>query len=230
MAEDHLPSPPAPTIEVCYRHPDVPTRVHCTRCERPICPDCMIPAPVGFQCPECVEEARREFRKGPGTAAAGWDQRHQGPARGHRDPVRARGRARWAAGVVQPEREAPVRPGGDAADRGRRRAVLAAVHGDVPPRRPAARGAERVLLLPVRPHGRVGLREDLDAADLPGGRVPRERRLVRVRTGHGARGGGVRGDRRGVRRLHRLQLPPPGERRERGQPADGADRDRCSTR
>ena len=54
MAEDHLPSPPAPTIEVCYRHPDVQTRVHCTRCDRPICPDCMIPAPVGHQCPECV--------------------------------------------------------------------------------------------------------------------------------------------------------------------------------
>jgi membrane associated rhomboid family serine protease len=71
MAEDQLPSPPAPTIEVCYRHPDVQTRVHCTRCERPICPDCMIPAPVGFQCPECVEEARREFRKGPGRPLRG---------------------------------------------------------------------------------------------------------------------------------------------------------------
>jgi membrane associated rhomboid family serine protease len=71
MAEDQLPSPPAPTIEVCYRHPDVQTRVHCTRCERPICPDCMIPAPVGFQCPECVEEARREFRKGPGRPFRG---------------------------------------------------------------------------------------------------------------------------------------------------------------
>lgn len=71
MAEDQLPSPPAPTIEVCYRHPNVQTRVHCTRCERPICPDCMIPAPVGFQCPECVEEARREFRKGPGRPFRG---------------------------------------------------------------------------------------------------------------------------------------------------------------
>ena len=71
MAEDQLPSPPAPTIDVCYRHPNVQTRVHCTRCERPICPDCMIPAPVGFQCPECVEEARREFRKGPGRPFRG---------------------------------------------------------------------------------------------------------------------------------------------------------------
>ena len=58
MAEDHLPFPPAPTIEVCYRHPGVQTRVHCTRCDRPICPDCMIPAPVGHQCPECVEQAQ----------------------------------------------------------------------------------------------------------------------------------------------------------------------------
>ena len=71
MAEDQLPAPPAPTIEVCYRHPNVPTRVHCTRCERPICPDCMIPAPVGFQCPECVEEARRDFRRGPGRPLRG---------------------------------------------------------------------------------------------------------------------------------------------------------------
>ena len=71
MSEDHLPSPPAPTLEVCYRHPDVQTRVHCTRCDRPICPDCMIPAPVGHQCPECVEQARRDFRSGPGRALRG---------------------------------------------------------------------------------------------------------------------------------------------------------------
>jgi membrane associated rhomboid family serine protease len=38
----------------------VVTGVHCTRCGRPICPDCMTPAPVGYQCPECVREARRE--------------------------------------------------------------------------------------------------------------------------------------------------------------------------
>jgi membrane associated rhomboid family serine protease len=62
--------PPPPTRERCYRHPDVETGVHCTRCGRPICPDCMIPAPVGHQCPECVAEARREYRQGPGRRIA----------------------------------------------------------------------------------------------------------------------------------------------------------------
>jgi membrane associated rhomboid family serine protease len=47
-------------IETCYRHPDVVTGVHCTRCGRPICPDCMAAAPVGYQCPECVAAARQD--------------------------------------------------------------------------------------------------------------------------------------------------------------------------
>jgi len=71
MAEEPTPQPPAPTVEVCYRHPSERTRVHCTRCGRPICPECMIPAPVGYQCPECVAQARREFRQGPGRPFRG---------------------------------------------------------------------------------------------------------------------------------------------------------------
>ena len=68
--EPEVPPPSAPAVEYCYRHPMVSTMVHCTRCGRPICPDCMIPAPVGHQCPECVQQARREFRQGTGRRVA----------------------------------------------------------------------------------------------------------------------------------------------------------------
>ena len=50
------------TAPVCYRHPSRETYLSCTRCERPICPECMNPAAVGHQCPECVGEGRRSQR------------------------------------------------------------------------------------------------------------------------------------------------------------------------
>lgn len=67
---ESLPPPPSAFApEYCYRHPSEQTGVHCTRCNRPICPDCMIAAPVGYQCPECVGRSKRELGKGGGRRA-----------------------------------------------------------------------------------------------------------------------------------------------------------------
>ena len=57
---------------VCYRHTNRPTGVCCQRCDRLICADCQIIAPVGFHCPECLAAARRAMAMGavPGRPAA----------------------------------------------------------------------------------------------------------------------------------------------------------------
>ncbi len=54
----------SPVVPVCYRHPRRETYLRCVRCDRPICPECLREAPVGYQCPECVAEGRRTVRAG----------------------------------------------------------------------------------------------------------------------------------------------------------------------
>jgi membrane associated rhomboid family serine protease len=39
-------------VPYCYRHPNRETFVSCSECGRPICAECMTPAPVGQRCPE----------------------------------------------------------------------------------------------------------------------------------------------------------------------------------
>jgi membrane associated rhomboid family serine protease len=68
-------------VKHCYRHPMRETGVSCSNCGRPICHECMIPAPVGFRCPECVREQQT-----PGSRA--------------RVVTRAQTRSRWSAGGV----------------------------------------------------------------------------------------------------------------------------------
>ncbi|MGD9580750.1 MAG: B-box zinc finger protein [Vampirovibrionia bacterium] len=47
----------------CYRHPTKETRLTCTECGKYICTKCMIQAPVGQKCPDCVANKTTHLEK-----------------------------------------------------------------------------------------------------------------------------------------------------------------------
>jgi B-box zinc finger len=58
---------PAPR---CANHPNVETLVSCSNCGKPICPDCMVHAPVGVKCRDCARMPRSALvRLKPARAA-----------------------------------------------------------------------------------------------------------------------------------------------------------------
>lgn len=48
----------APAALACVNHPRRETMVHCGKCDRPICVQCMIQTPVGMRCRECAQLRR----------------------------------------------------------------------------------------------------------------------------------------------------------------------------
>jgi hypothetical protein len=42
----------------CFRHPSQLTALRCLQCDRPICIDCAVAAPVGFKCPDHARTSR----------------------------------------------------------------------------------------------------------------------------------------------------------------------------
>ena len=148
----------------CYRHPDRETYIRCTRCERPICPDCMI-AGVG-RLPVPGVRPRGQQGRPPGHAPSSAAGSPTTPAGSARSLIGINvGRLRAAAGRSTAftdavlRHRARLRPDAQRAGRRRRRASTTGCS----PRRSCTPGSVHLLLnmyalLPVRPAARGGAR------------------------------------------------------------------------
>ncbi len=54
----------------CTYHPNVSTRLRCSRCEKPICPRCMVPTPIGYRCPDCARGPKPAIYQASATGIA----------------------------------------------------------------------------------------------------------------------------------------------------------------
>ncbi|MCE6997054.1 rhomboid family intramembrane serine protease [Saccharothrix sp. S26] len=81
MADSPISPPPGepvgarPDLPVCVRHPDRATGLRCVRCDRPSCPECLREASVGYQCVDCVNQARATARRPRTFVGAEFSQR-----------------------------------------------------------------------------------------------------------------------------------------------------------
>src|SRR5581483_9869534 len=56
----------------CAAHPGVETELRCSKCERPICPRCLVQTPVGARCRDCAQLRRLPtFQVGKGHLLRG---------------------------------------------------------------------------------------------------------------------------------------------------------------
>jgi membrane associated rhomboid family serine protease len=46
----------------CGNHPDRMASAACAHCDRPICTECMLQAPVGWQCPDCIAAGAKKTK------------------------------------------------------------------------------------------------------------------------------------------------------------------------
>ncbi len=53
----------------CAAHPSTPTRLRCSSCETPICPECAREAAVGYKCPDCARQLEGTTSRRSGRAS-----------------------------------------------------------------------------------------------------------------------------------------------------------------